>query len=55
LAVDATYIGSHSTHLILSMAQSNMNTLAASYLSLGSLLVQDIGSLQAIQAGITAP
>ncbi len=55
LAVEATYIGSHSTHLILSTAQSNMNTLDASYLSLGSLLFQDIGSSQAAQAGITAP
>src|SRR5262249_54255245 len=41
LAVEATYIGSHSTHLILSAAQSNMNTLDASYLRLGSLLFQD--------------
>ena len=29
LALEATYIGSHSTHLILGAAQSNMNTLDA--------------------------
>ena len=44
LAVEATYIGTHSTHLILGAAQSNMNTLDASYLALGSLLFQDVSS-----------
>jgi hypothetical protein len=55
LAVEATYIGSHSTHLILGAAQSNMNTLDASYLALGSLLFQDISSPAAAAAGISAP
>jgi hypothetical protein len=55
LALEATYIGSHSTHLILSAAQSNMNNLDASNLSLGSLLFQDISSPAAIAAGISAP
>ena len=55
MAVEATYIGSHSTHLILGTAQSNMNTLDASYLSLGSLLFQDIASPAAAAAGIAEP
>ena len=55
LALEAAYIGSHSTHLILGSAQSNMNTLDASYLSLGNLLFQDIESPEAVAAGITAP
>ena len=55
LAVEATYIGSHSTHLILGSAQSNMNTLDASYLVLGSLLFQDISSPAAAAAGISPP
>ena len=55
MAVEATYIGSHSTHLILGAAQSNMNTLDASYLSLGNLLFQDIASPAAAAAGIAAP
>ncbi len=52
LSVEATYIGSHSTHLILGMAQSNMNTLDAAYLALGNRLFQDIASPT---AGIAAP
>ncbi len=55
LAVEASYVGSHSTHLILGAAQSNMNTLDAGYLSLGSLLFQDIASPAAAAAGISAP
>ena len=55
LAMEATYIGSHSTHLILGAAQSNMNTLDASYLALGSLLFQDIASPAAVAAGIAMP
>jgi hypothetical protein len=41
LAVEAAYIGSHSTHLILGSQQSNLNTLDAQYLALGSALFQD--------------
>jgi hypothetical protein len=55
LALEATYIGSHSTHLILSMSQSNLNTLDAGYLSLGSLLFQDIAAPAASSAGIAPP
>ncbi len=55
LTFEATYIGSHSTHLILSPAQSNLNTLSAAYLSLGSLLFQDAGSPAAAAAGIVPP
>ena len=55
LTLEATYIGSHSTHLILSAAQSNMNTMDAGYLSLGNLLFQDIGSAAAAGAGIAPP
>ena len=39
-----TYVGSHSTHLILGGSLSNMNTLDPKYLSLGNLLFQDISS-----------
>ena len=55
LAFEASYIGSKSTHLILSGAQSNMNVLDASYLSLGNLLLQDINSTGAAAAGIFSP
>lgn len=55
MAVEATYIGSHSTHLILGAAQSNMNTLDARNLALSSLLFQDIASPAAAAAGILAP
>lgn len=55
LAFEATYVGSHSTHLILSSQQSNMNTLDPQYLSLGNLLFQDILSPAAIAAGFTPP
>lgn len=55
LVFEAAYIGSHSTHLILGAAQSNMNTLDARYLSLGSLLFQDIESPAAVAAGVSIP
>lgn len=55
LAIEATYIGSHSTHLILGAAESNLNTLDASFLSLGNLLFQDIASPGAVQAAIAPP
>jgi hypothetical protein len=55
LAVEASYIGSKSTHLVLSGSQSNMNVLDISYLSLGNLLFQDINSAAARDAGILPP
>jgi carboxypeptidase family protein len=55
LSFEATYVGSHSTHLILGGSLSNMNTLNPSYLSLGSLLFQDVASSAAASAGYTAP
>jgi hypothetical protein len=55
LALEAAYIGSHSTHLILGGSLSNMNTLSPAYLSLGNLLFQDISSPAAATAGILAP
>jgi hypothetical protein len=55
LALEATYIGSHSTHLILGGSSSNMNVLDASYLSLGNLLFQDINSTAAKNANIPPP
>ncbi len=55
LALEAAYIGSHSTHLILGGSLSNMNTLSPAYLSLGNLLFQDISSPAAAAAGIFAP
>jgi hypothetical protein len=55
LAIEVTYIGSHSTHLILSAPQSNMNTLDAGCLSLGGLLFQDIASPAAGDQGILPP
>ena len=51
LAFEATYVGSHSTHLILGGSLSNRNTLDPSYLSLGNLLFQDISSAAASAAG----
>lgn len=55
LAVEATYVGSHSTHLILGGSLSNMNTLDPRYLALGNLLFQDISSSAAANAGYSAP
>ncbi|MCC7153184.1 MAG: TonB-dependent receptor [Bryobacterales bacterium] len=55
MAFEATYIGSHSTHLILSQAQSNMNTLDAENLALQNLLFQDIESGAAAAAGFSPP
>lgn len=55
LSFEGTYIGSHSTHLILGSAESNMNVLDPSYLSLGNLLFQDINSAAAQTAGFGAP
>ena len=55
LSLEASYIGSHSTHLILSSPLSNLNVLDAKYLSLGNLLFQDISSPAAVAAGFTPP
>ena len=55
LTFEGTYVGSHSTHLILGGSLSNMNTLDPKYLSLGNLLFQDISSSAAASAGYTAP
>jgi hypothetical protein len=55
LMVEGTYVGSHSTHLILGGSLSNMNTLDPKYLGLGNLLFQDISSAAAAAQGIGAP
>lgn len=60
LAFEGTYIGSHSTHLILGgsgggSGMSNLNTLPLSDLSLGSLLFQPVTSAAAQAAGIAIP
>lgn len=55
LTVEGTYVGSHSTHLIVGGSLSNMNTLDPKYLSLGNLLFQSITSSAAATAGYTAP
>jgi hypothetical protein len=55
LTFEGTYVGSHSTHLILGGSLSNMNTLDPKYLSLGNLLFQDISSSAAASAGYGAP
>ncbi len=60
LAVEGTYIGSHSTHLILGGAGggsglSNLNTLPLNDLALGNLLFQPVTSAAAQAAGIAIP
>jgi hypothetical protein len=55
LSFEGTYVGSHSTHLILGGSLSNQNTLDPKYLSLGNLLFQDISSSAAASAGYGAP
>ena len=56
LALEATYIGSHSTHLILGGAQSNMNTLLdPATFHWESGYVQDINSAAAVAAGYRSP
>jgi hypothetical protein len=52
LALDVSYIGSKSTHLNIGTA---MNVVDAKYLSLGSLLVQNIASPAAVAAGYKEP
>jgi hypothetical protein len=60
LAFESTYIGSHSTHLILGgsgggSGLSNLNTLPLSDLALGNLLFQPVTSAAAQAAGIAIP
>lgn len=55
LSFEGTYVGSHSTHLILGGSLSNMNTLDPKNLSLGNLLFQDISSSAAASAGYSSP
>jgi hypothetical protein len=55
MAFEATYIASHSTHLIIGSQLSNLNTLPLSNFALGSLLLQPITSTAAKNAGIVAP
>jgi hypothetical protein len=52
LALDVSYIGSHSTHL---SAGSNFDYVNDSYLSLGSLLLQPAGSAAAAAANVPVP
>jgi hypothetical protein len=52
MALDVSYIGSHSTHL---SAGSSFNYVNDSYLSLGSLLLQPAGSAAAAAANIPVP
>ena len=55
MSFEATYIGSHSTHLVISNQQSNLNTLPLNYLSLGNLLQQPVTSAAARAANIGDP
>ena len=57
MALDLTYIGSHSTHLSPGQNSllTNRNVLDPKYLSLGPLLTQAYDSPAAKAAGITAP
>ena len=52
LALDVSYIGSHSTHL---SAGSSFDYVNDSYLSLGSLLLQPAGSAAAAAANVPLP
>jgi hypothetical protein len=52
LALDISYIGSHSTHL---PAGTNFNYVNSSYLSLGNLLLQPAGSAAAAAANVPVP
>ena len=52
MALDVSYIGSHSTHLA---AGTNFNFVNDSYLSLGSLLLQPAGSAAAAAANVPVP
>lgn len=55
LALDASYIGSHSTHLIIGGGLSNRNVLDPQYLGLGSLLTLPINSPTVAAQGYSAP
>jgi len=52
LSLDASYIGSHSTHL---PAGSNFDYVDQKYLSLGTTLLQPANSAAAVAAGISLP
>ncbi len=55
LALDVSYIGRHSTHLVASSALARPNVVDARYLSLGPVLNQAITSSAAVAAGIRSP
>lgn len=52
LSLDVSYIGSHSTHL---SQGSSFNFVNPSYLSLGSLLLQPVGSAAAAASNVAIP
>jgi len=52
LALDASYLGSHSTHLVMN---SPLDVVNAQYLALGPALTQSITSAQAASAGVVSP
>jgi hypothetical protein len=54
-SVDASYIGSRSTHLAMPPANSQLNFVPVEYLGLGNLLLQPITSAAAQAAGFTPP
>lgn len=54
-SVDVSYIGSHSTHVALPPANSEINFVSPEYLSLGNLLLQPITSAAAGNAGFVEP
>ena len=53
IMLDVAYIGEHTTGLWT--GEENLNQVNPSYLSLGSTLLDDINSPQAVAAGITSP
>jgi Carboxypeptidase regulatory-like domain/TonB dependent receptor-like, beta-barrel len=55
LALDVSYIGHHSTHLVAQSPLSRRNVVDPRFLSLGSLLTQRINSPAAVAAGIRSP
>ncbi len=55
LALDVSYIGHHSTHLVATNAFARPNVVEARHLSLGPLLTQRINSPAAAAAGIGLP
>jgi hypothetical protein len=55
LTIDVSYIGSRSSHLVLSGSSTQINYVPAEYLGLGTLLFQPIGSAAAAAAGFSEP